>query len=85
MVGLLGEFGSAFPRERVRREKGTFIFRRVHMPDRPDGVKTPYGPCHKCGESIEEPDKPVKYRGNIYHEAHVPKKSEEKATDKSYT
>jgi len=55
------------------------------MPDRPDGVKTSYGPCHKCGESIEEPDKQVKYRGNIYHEAHVPKKSEEKATDKSYT
>jgi|GEM_PF-6258844 len=55
------------------------------MPDRPDVVKTLYGPCHKCGESIEEPDKPIEYQGNIYHKEHVPKKSEEKATNNSYT
>jgi hypothetical protein len=48
-------------------------------------VLTSYGLCHKCGKNIEEPDKPVKYRGNVYHEKCVPTKREEKASDKSYT
>jgi len=52
--------------------------------EKPD-VITSYGPCHKCRKNIEEPDKPVKYRGNVYHEKCVPTKREEKATDTSYT
>jgi hypothetical protein len=55
------------------------------MPDQADVVKTLYGPCYKCGEIIEEPDKPVPYRNNTYHQKCVPTKQQEEATDKSYT
>ena len=55
------------------------------MPEEADVVKTLYGPCHKCGKSIEQPDKPVLYRDNTYHEKCVPTKQHEAATDNSYT
>jgi hypothetical protein len=55
------------------------------MPDPADDVKTLYGPCYKCGESIEKPDKPVPYPDNIYHQKCVPTEQEEEANDKSYT
>lgn len=54
------------------------------MPDGSEVVKTLYGPCHKCGKSIEEPDKPVQYRHNLYHEKCVPTKQEERVADNSY-
>lgn len=55
------------------------------MADRQEVVKTSYGPCHKCGEIIEEPDKPVRYRDNLYHQKCVPTTQQEAATDNSYT
>jgi hypothetical protein len=53
-------------------------------PEKRDVVVS-YGPCHKCGKNIEEPEKPVKYRKNVYHEKCRPTKREEKVTDNSYS
>ncbi|MGB2592953.1 MAG: hypothetical protein WBF09_13785 [Candidatus Acidiferrum sp.] len=53
-------------------------------PERRDVVDQ-YGPCHNCGKNIEEPEKPVEYRGNSYHQKCLPTKPEEKAKDASYT
>lgn len=53
-------------------------------PEKPD-VVTSYGPCHKCGRNIEEPDKPVKYLENAYHQKCLPTKEEEEAKNKSHT
>ena len=44
-----------------------------------------YGPCHKCGEDIKEPDKPLKYRDNAYHQNCRPMKQEERVNDNSYS
>lgn len=55
------------------------------MADRQEVVKTLYGPCHQCRESIEEPDKPVKYRDNLYHKKCVPTKRHEAAADNPCT
>ncbi len=55
------------------------------MSDQQEVVKTTYGPCHKCGLSIEAPKKPVQHRGNAYHPECVPTKKEETLEDNSYT
>jgi hypothetical protein len=48
-------------------------------------VVTSYGPCHKCGESIKEPEKPERYREHFYHQRCAPDKRQEKTKDNSYT
>jgi len=55
------------------------------METRKNDVVTLYGPCHKCGEKIEEPETPVMYRDHVYHQKCCPTKREEKASDTSYT
>lgn len=54
------------------------------MPDW-ENVKVSYGPCHKCGKAIEEPDEPVLYGSNAYHQECLPTDREKQAQDNSYT